>query len=180
MRKKIDLICDNEDCKKSYQKDLSEYKRNLKIGRKNFCSLKCVGKVTAHYLDGYGEKNKHNLISDNRKDKYTGIREHLNRVKRRNKEYDITLDDLLEQWEKQKGICPYTKLKLIHPSWRSKNKSNIQPYLIASLDRIDPKMGYIKGNIQFISMTANFAKNDMTHEEMVRFCEIISKAWTNN
>ena len=98
MRKKTELICDNENCRKHYQKDLSEYKRNLKLGRKNYCSLKCVGECTSHYLEGYGEKNKHNLISDNRKDKYTGLREHLNRVKRRNKNYNITLEDLYEHW----------------------------------------------------------------------------------
>lgn len=174
MRKKTELICDNKNCRKHYQKDLSEYKRNLKLGRKNYCSLKCVGECTSHYLEGYGEKNKHNLISDNRKDKYTGLREHLNRVKRRNKNYNITLEDLYEQWEKQKGICPYTKVELKHP--RTKN---IEPYFMASLDRINPNEGYVKGNIQFISVSANYAKNDMTHEEMIKFCEIISKAWTN-
>lgn len=173
MRKKTELICDNENCRKHYQKDLSEYKRNLKLGRKNYCSLKCVGECTSHYLEGYGEKNKHNLISDNRKDKYTGLREHLNRVKRRNKNYNITLDDLLNQWIKQDGICPYTKLKLIHPRGRDKS----EPYFIASLDRVDSTKGYIKGNIQFISMMANFAKNNSTHEQMMKFCEIISEAW---
>jgi hypothetical protein len=44
----------------------------------------------------------------------------------------------------------------------------------ASLDRIDSSKGYIKGNIQFISITCNYAKSDMSHEEMLTFCETIS------
>ncbi|MFN7656509.1 MAG: hypothetical protein ACK5OW_01840, partial [bacterium] len=145
MRKKIELICDNKDCSKSYHKDLSEYKRNLKKGRGNFCSLSCVGKTNFDHLKGYGKKNKHKLIPDNRKDKYTGLREHLNRIKKRNKYYNITLDDLLEQWEKQNGICPYTKLKLVHPQTNKIKYKNIKQFFIASLDRIDSNMGYIKG-----------------------------------
>jgi hypothetical protein len=147
------------------------------LGRKNYCSLKCVGQCTSH-LYGYGEKNKHFLVPDNLRDQYTGLREHLNRVKRRNKNFNITLEDLLEQWQKQDGICPYTNLKLIHPNW--KREKNSEPYTVASLDRIDSNKGYIIGNIQFISMTANFAKSNMTHEQMVNFCKIISKAWKHN
>jgi hypothetical protein len=176
MRKKIELKCDNENCGKIYQKDVSEYRRNLKLGRKNYCSLKCVGICTSHYLEGYGEKNKHNLVANNKKDKYTGLREHLTRVKSRNKNYDITLEDLYIQWENQNGICPYTKLKLTHP----RLSKNIEPFFIASLDRIDSTKGYVKGNIQFISMSANFAKSNMTHEQMVNFCKIISNAWIDS
>ena len=38
-------------------------------------------------------------------------------------------------------------------------------------------MGYVKGNIQFISASANFAKNTMSHNEMVDFCKIIANKW---
>jgi len=106
-----------------------------------------------------------------RQDKYTGLREHFRRAKYRNQEVNITLDDLLEQWTKQDGICPYTGAKLIHPI-RIKNEGLIY---MASLDRVDSNIGYIKGNIQFISAAANLAKNNMIHKQMVEFCKLIAE-----
>lgn len=38
-----------------------------------------------------------------------------------------------------------------------------------SLDRIDPALGYVKGNVQVISYKANAMKQDATYEELERF-----------
>lgn len=156
-------------CNVSFLKDGSEVRRNEKLAKKHYCSLSCVSTGRVSNKNG----NLLSLNASNRKDKYTGLREHLARAKKRNKEINIDLDDLLEIWESQKGICPYTGLTLIHP----KNAKNHIMLYKASLDRIDSSLGYIKGNIQFISATANLAKGSMTHEEMVTFCRIIAKNW---
>ena len=172
-RPQLEVICSNPDCNKSFKKDGSEVRRNEKIGRANYCSLECSGKVNHKYLTNKG--NIENFKDVKRGDKYTGLREHLNRVKHRdkNKKYDITLDDLLNQWELQGGVCPYTGIKLIHP----KNSKDVSMMFKASLDRIDSKIGYFVGNIQFISASANYAKNTMSHEEMVEFCKLITEKW---
>lgn len=173
-RPQEEVICCH--CGKSFLKDGSEIRRNKKIGRKNYCSLNCANKANK---DKHGKGNPEFLIADNRKDKYTGIREHLRRVKNRykesGKEYDITLDDLLEQWEKQNHICPYIGVELFHPT--TKNKKNYTLLRLASLDRIDSCKGYVKGNIQFVSAMANLAKNNLSHNEMVEFCMLIAKQW---
>jgi hypothetical protein len=156
-------------CDNIFKKDGSEIRRNNKLGKEHYCSLTCVRKGRVTNISG----NPELLKADNRKDKYTGLREHLTRAKKRNKEVNITLDDLLETWENQKGICPYTGITLIHPK---DAKNHIMLYK-ASLDRVDSSLGYIKGNIQFISATANLAKHSMTHEEMVIFCKIITNHW---
>ena len=70
-------------------------------------------------------------------------------------------------------MCPYTGAKLIHPI-RMKDEGLIY---MASLDRIDSSIGYMKGNIQFISAAANLAKNNMSHEQMIEFCKIITNNW---
>lgn len=169
-RKQLEVVCSNPKCGKQFLKDKSEVDRNLKIGRENYCSRSCVGKAHSEHLLEYVEMYKDNLInfSDNRKDKYSGLREHLTRVKKRNKDYNITLDDLLTQWLKQDGNCIYSGVKLNHP----KNGDN--NITTASLDRIDSSIGYVKGNIQFISIACNYAKNNMTHEDMLTLCKIIS------
>jgi hypothetical protein len=169
-RKQIEVTCSNPNCGKQFLKDKSEIDRNLKIGRKNYCSRSCVGKVHSEHLLNYVDLYKDNLInfSDNKRDKYTGFRRYMAKAKSRDKECNITLDDLLEQWVKQNGICIYSGVKLNHPQ---KKGSSITT---ASLDRIDSKKGYIKDNIQFISIACNYAKNNMTHEDMLTFCKLIS------
>jgi hypothetical protein len=174
-RKQIEITCSNPECNKTFLKDKSEFDRNLKKGRKNYCSRNCVGKIHNGHLSNYFNQTKNILknFSDNRKDKYTGLREHMARVKKRHKDYDITLEDLLEQWVKQEGICVYSGVRL------NKSKKNGNIITTASLDRIDSKKGYVKGNIQFISIICNYAKNNVSHEEMIEFCKIITKAWIN-
>jgi hypothetical protein len=168
-----EVICDNTTCNKVFMKDDSEIKRNKKRGAGNYCSLSCSSKISVKKLLDSGEHLNNLKIGYDKSDKYTGLREHLRRAKYRTRNFNITLDDLLTQWNKQDGICPYTGVKLIHPI-RIKNETLIY---MASLDRIDSNIGYMKGNIQFISASANMAKNNMTHEQMIEFCKLITNKW---
>ena len=43
----------------------------------------------------------------------------------------------------------------------------------ASLDKIDPTKGYIKGNVEFVCQGINFAKNDYSKKEVLLFIEHI-------
>ena len=80
---------------------------------------------------------------------------------------------LKEIWENQKGICPYTGLSLVLPTY--KNLKEIPISLRASLDRIDSSKGYIKDNIQFISTPINYLKNTMSDSETKQYLKSISK-----
>lgn len=46
----------------------------------------------------------------------------------------------------------------------------------ASLDRIDPSLGYVKGNINVISLKANAMKQDATIEELERFADWVKSS----
>jgi hypothetical protein len=42
-----------------------------------------------------------------------------------------------------------------------------------SLDRIDSNKGYIKDNIQFLSLIAQFAKNKFEEKDVIEFCKSV-------
>jgi hypothetical protein len=172
-RPQIRVKCDNPDCGRIFFKDGSEVRRNAKRGSGNYCQQSCSSKNSVKKLLDDKNHGKGKNVGYDKTDKYTGLREHYRRVKYRNQVFDITLDDLLEQWTKQNGVCPYTGAKLIHPI-RITDEGLIY---MASLDRIDSNIGYMRGNIQFISAAANMAKNKMSHEQMIQFCKLISENW---
>ena len=43
----------------------------------------------------------------------------------------------------------------------------------ASLDRIDPNIGYLKGNVEFVCYCVNVMKNDFTKDQMLNFIKQI-------
>jgi hypothetical protein len=119
----------------------------------------------------------------NRLDKLTGaseyspFRQHLKlarrRVKGKDRQCTITLQYLKELWEKQGGRCPYTGWELDNPE-TTKDWDNrpLHPRR-ASLDRIDSSLGYVPGNVQFVSVIANFAKCDFPEDVLLQFCKAV-------
>lgn len=173
------VTCKCQKCGLQFEKIKSEYNRKIKLGTPFFCSLKCSSSFDTSHLDNWrkSEENKKFIkqFSGSSKDEYSPFRETLKKVKNRskskNREYDIDLQYLKEVWENQKGKCPYLKRKLVLPlTDQSHDKSN--PNLIASLDRIDSSKGYVKGNIQFISTTLNFAKNKYSENVLLDLIEM--------
>lgn len=165
-RKMGECICDN--CGVNFEKPLSEIKRNNELNRKNFCTRHCVGKYHIDKIISYQSKYNITKHSNNSRDEYTGFRNILKRVKNRNYEYDIDLVYLKNLWD-ENNICVYTGVKLELPKYSGVNNQ----LTTASLDRIDSSKGYNKGNVQFISIAANHAKNNLSHEEMIKFCDLI-------
>ena len=80
----------------------------------------------------------------------------------------IDVEYLKEMWNKQRGICPYTGIKMILPS-TTQEYSLLHSPKKASLDRIDSTKGYSKGNVEFVCCTINLAKNSFTRNEMKEF-----------
>jgi hypothetical protein len=87
-------------------------------------------------------------------------------------EINITVEDLGKQWESQRGLCPFTGKPMLHMLPKPTGPKN--PYQ-ASVDRIDPSKGYIKTNIRFISMIANYAKHLFSDKDVIEFCRLFVK-----
>lgn len=167
-------------CGNEFSKSGKEYRRQVKNGRSDFyCSISCAGKRKEN-LARMSEMCKASAIvfnisdyAGNRADEFTGLREHLRRAQQRKDKYEgLTLEHLLEVWERQEGRCAYTGVELAQPLNCGGNNGVSKNYL-ASLDRIDSGIGYRNGNVQFVSVTVNRLKNDMSEEEVIDFFDIV-------
>jgi hypothetical protein len=167
-RKTGECTCDN--CGVIFEKPLTELVRNKKLDRKNFCSRTCVGKNNIKNFPDRINNYDISVHSGHKKDEFTGFRDFFRRIKNKYKDYDVDLPYLKELWDLQHN-CPYTGVELVLPKWKGVNN----PLITASIDRIDSSKGYIKGNIQYISITSNLAKSNMTHQQMIEFCMLIIK-----
>lgn len=81
-----------------------------------------------------------------------------NRAKKFGIPCNITADDIIIP-----SYCPILGMPLVigQKIRRAKNSP--------SLDRINPKLGYVKGNIRVISMLANMMKSDATEDQLLTF-----------
>lgn len=79
--------------------------------------------------------------------------------------FTITREYVTELFEKQKGLCALTGVELIPKSGHTS----------PSLDKMNPKLGYVEGNVQWVAWKANAIKSDMTMEELYSFCETVLK-----
>ena len=81
------------------------------------------------------------------------------RAKAKGFDFDISPDDLT-----MPEVCPYFGMKFIigDRNWRP------------SLDRIDPSKGYVRGNVQVISMKANRMKSDGTLDDLIMMGRVAS------
>lgn len=78
----------------------------------------------------------------------------------------ITVEHLHDVWQKQNGLCAYTKLPLT---------SEAHQLNTVSLDRIDSDKDYIVDNIQLVCVPINRMKLDMTEEQFVEFCQLVAQ-----
>jgi hypothetical protein len=160
----IELTC--LTCNNTFERANKEHKRNLKKGRRPFCSLSC----SAQYLNSHGERNpkgySENLRKGSSSDELTPFRWFATRSRQRKQhQNDLKPEYLKRLWEEQKGICPYLKRSMILELSGYK-RGNITP-LHASLDRIDSSKGYIEGNVEFISVCVNFMKSSFSRQQVL-------------
>jgi len=182
MRKQTKLTCPK--CNKEYYKDESEYLRNIKKNRESFCSIKCAADINKIPKELRGTFNLTEYNRNNQKENpFKMFKIYLKSIKNSNrlKDKNVTLQDLKDQWELQEGICPYTnfKLKLRCHSDGAVNKE-LDWYLYASVDRIDSTKGYVKGNIEFISLPINLMKNRYTKEQTKEFISLLINTSVNS
>lgn len=133
------------------------------------CSRNCRGKFLETYY--IGEKNPNFRFKDSlEKYFYDKLVTLKLRSKKENLDFNLDIDCLINMYNNQKGLCFYTKIpmQLVSISW-SKLK---QPQLdVLSVDKIQPKLGYIKNNIVFCCNGINKMKGNASIQELNYFIE---------
>lgn len=138
----------------------------------NASDIKCRNYYSSNCKDCESERKrtKREELYDNDKERF--IKSLLQGCKTRalkdNKfKFDLTLDQVLELWDKQNGKCAISGLDMT--TIRGKGKM----ILNASIDRIVPGNDYTISNIQLVCSHVNMMKSDLTEEELLEFCEAI-------
>lgn len=87
------------------------------------------------------------------------------RSKRRNLPCSITVDDLMVLYKHQKGLC-----------YLSGQRMCLEPhnYCTLSLDRIDPRKGYVLNNVGLVTWGSNQMKGSIPLNEFYKWCSLIS------
>lgn len=115
---------------------------------------------------------KLNNIELRHRDIKSHLRYILGKARLRKKwKFTITPEDMYDLWDKQQGLCAYSKLPL----------NNIANHLqLASLDRIDSSIGYTRSNIQLVCTAVNKMKQNLTEEQFLNFCGLITNEKRKN
>ena len=141
----------------------SDYRRHSRV-----CKV-CLG-IAAK---SWSEKNK-SEIREQRK-KYCSTREarilrrlaHLrSKCLQKNIEFNLSVEDVLVP-----SHCPVLGVEL--------NFNSHSPYC-ATVDRIKPELGYIKGNVVIVSKRANQIKSDASLEEMLKVTDYYRQIFNGN
>jgi hypothetical protein len=145
---------------------------NLKNGNSKSCGCLCMERLNGiHYTERDIELDVFRPILAAIKTRARGYKNH------RKIFLDLSLCELKEVWEKQRGICVYTGMRLLLPSWSDRKRGGQMN--LASVDRIDSARGYTKDNIQYVCLMANYAKNCFSHTDMLYFCKCIKDNFNN-
>lgn len=90
-------------------------------------------------------------------------------AKMRNILFDISIEEAWDLFLKQNRKCALSGIDLSFGKMTKDFKIKT-----ASLDRIDSKLGYIKGNIQWVDKRINFMKQSLNQDEFIQLCKKIS------
>lgn len=168
----IELVCAR--CSKKFEKPRNEYTRCVKRKQKWFyCTQSCQVSVGNSISPRGGFEV--NLRADNRRDDLTPFRWFVLRARQRKKKgrTDLTAAYLRDVWEEQIGRCAFTGWSLVLPDstagWTKDPGARA-----ASLDRVDPLRGYVRGNVRFVAVMANYALARFCDEQLHEFCRAVA------
>lgn len=141
-------------------------------------TIKSRAKLTKEQKQNYYKKRSLYFEKQAREGNLKAILQHkINSYKHTAKDkkvdFNLTVDYLVELFNKQKGLCYYTgeKLDVVIMLGRGQRKNLFSCPNHFSLDRLIPKKGYIMGNVAWCTYQANTCKNQLSEEQFYSFCK---------
>ena len=117
---------------------------------KDFQCEKC-----AHIENLSNIKIKNGQIGELTKTRFTRLKRS---AEKRGHEFNVSIEYLWNLFNSHNKICSITG-------------DTINDFKDASLDRIDSNIGYIEGNVQWVTRQANLSKHIMTMTQLYEFCK---------
>nr|QBK93850.1 MAG: uncharacterized protein LCPAC406_01640 [Pithovirus LCPAC406] len=100
-------------------------------------------------------------------------------ARKRDHEHQISEDDIMKLIQKEKQICIGTGYKMTHIKYLSDSEKNhrivLENYYNMSIDRINSYIGYLRENIQVVTIGYNLIKGNLVEEFLYDICQHISK-----
>lgn len=161
-------------------------KGNSLYGRRSFCrecekkiqsapdrkkrrrELELLRRQDPEYVRKTNERDKRRVHNNPQSTKLALLRSAKQRAKSRGLDFNIDASDI-----DLPDKCPLLGIPLFS-SYRGESKTYDNSY---SIDRIDPRKGYIKGNVWVISYKANRIKNDATLDELETLVKNLKNYW---
>lgn len=161
-------------------------KGNSLYGRRSFCrecekkiqsapdrkkrrrELELLRRQDPEYVRKTNERDKRRVHNNPQSTKLALLRSAKQRAKSRGLDFNIDASDI-----DLPDKCPLLGIPLFS-SYKGENKTYDNSY---SIDRIDPRKGYIKGNVWVISYKANRIKNDATLDELETLVKNLKNYW---
>jgi hypothetical protein len=82
-------------------------------------------------------------------------------AQKRNQEFSLMVEDVVDFWQKQQGICAYTGRKMCMESGQLNT---------VSIERIDSSIGYTVENTILVCQAVNRMKSDFDFEDFFALC----------
>jgi hypothetical protein len=164
-------------CGVVFEKFAPEVKRQQRTNpnRDFYCTMSCYAKSKGKNNLGmtliYGRPE--NLLKGKNLDEYSSFRYFMRKARERRNYTDLDLPYLQALWTEQGGQCAISGIQMWLPihgqAWTEQTGDPWKP----SLDRIDNSKPYIKGNVRFVCVIANFARHDFSDEQLLKFCRAV-------
>ncbi|MBN1183452.1 MAG: hypothetical protein JXB49_14260 [Bacteroidales bacterium] len=93
-----------------------------------------------------------------------------NRAKKRGYSINVSMEYAWKLYLQQNRKCALSGLPIIFATSNKKSSETT-----ASLDRIDSKVGYVEGNVQWVHKDVNIMKNVFNQKHFILLCKLIAK-----
>lgn len=154
-------------------------KKPFNLNAKGKCSVcgetKSFSKMKRYSSYGYFRVFAICMVCDNRvaRKRYAITKKSMNRIMKQRFNtlhwiaskkaipFEITFENFIDIWERSSKSCPILGTRLDFQG----GKRGSNPDTLPSLDKVNPDLGYVKGNLHFISFTANRMKQNITLQQ---------------